>query len=142
MHHFHNHFTIRTNTTSTIERKSGDFFYILCKIRRKVVDTSSSVYLSPTHISVQSVFFYLQSVSKTLVPSSPSGTKTFLRGTKSTFRQKSVVFTPGSETSVRAIWRPQLLNVYKILQSPVQQSCCCSRLGVKSSMTLSCCRYF
>lgn len=43
--------------------------------------------LLPTHVRVQSLCFYLQLVSKTLVPSSSprGGTKTFLRGTKSTF---------------------------------------------------------
>lgn len=74
-----------------------------------------SLYLSlSTQISVQSVFFYLQLVSKTLVPSSPSGAETFLRGTKSTFRQNSVIFTPGFETSGCAIWHPQPLNVFTI----------------------------
>lgn len=72
---------IRTDNIHSQEEKC---FYILCRIRRNVVHTSSSsvsISLS-THVGVQSVFFYLQWVSKTLVPSSRSGAKTFLKGKK------------------------------------------------------------
>lgn len=125
------------------------FFYILCKIRRKVVhilsssSSSVSIYLFlSTHISVQSVFFYLQLVSKTLVPSAPRGTKTFLRGTKSTFQQNSVISTPGFETSVCAIWHPQLLNVYTILYRTVLFNNLVAVTGLVWIMTtLRCCRY-
>lgn len=64
--------------------------------------------LLPTHVRVQSLCFYLQLVSKTLVPSSSprGGTKTFLRGTKSTFvRALLLLLLDVRLQAVRSSWK-------------------------------------
>lgn len=64
-------FSIWYETSGRTRRPSRGkvvIFYILCKIRRKVVHTSSSS-SSSVYTSEFSHFFYVQLVSKTLVPS-------------------------------------------------------------------------
>lgn len=100
------HTRIRMNTRSIIRRKSGVFLHSVQNLM-KVVHTLSSVSSSlSTYISVQSFFFYLQLISKTLVPSSPSGTETFFK------IQTKINSNSGLGT---AVGHPQLLNVYSFV---------------------------
>lgn len=92
-------FENQDDTTSSMERKSGVFFFTFCAKLDEKSSPQIIVSLFPflsTHIG--QCFRYLQLVSKTLVPSSPSGAKTFLRGTKPTSRTNAAAFTAGPET--------------------------------------------